>query len=373
MENVLKSINSVMGVMGCFVSDGEGRVLASAMPDRFNETILSSLGRTITQTMAGLAIVRRRKVGDIDLVYDHGRFITIDLVDSSLCILCVRNINVPLLSLTTNLAAKKLTPMVKARQEIVRQDTALREAWISHSLMLKDEVYSIISAAQKQGTVLRATVDAAIRLHCPSASRLTPSLEDKVLDLVGRKKQSSQINNVLKSLGYLAEVRFNSLYGDQRLRYVNSEKKLGVEVYLDVLKMYHQLNFADRLNLDQDTIPLADLLLWKLQNVEPNDEILKSIYIIICDHELGGSGESDKIDISRILNLCANDWGWYKTVTINLNKCIVWGTSYSDDKSLVFLDRARRLVQLIEETPKTGGWQLRARVGESVRWYEIPE
>jgi predicted regulator of Ras-like GTPase activity (Roadblock/LC7/MglB family) len=373
MENILKSINSVSGITGSFICNSEGRVLASAMPALFNEAILSSLGRTITQTMTGLAIARRRKVGDIDLVYDQGRFIIMDLGEGSLCILCVRNINVPLLSLTANLAAKKLATMVKARKEKDMQEAAVREVWDSQSSMLMDEVHSIITVAQQKGTVLRATGDAAIRLHCPSASRLKPTLDDKVLDLVGRRKQATQINNIFKSLGYQPEVRFNSLHGDQRLRYVHSEKKLGIEVYLDALNMYHNLNVGDRLNLDEKTIPLADLLLWKLQNVEPNDEILKSIFIIVCDHELGGMGEPDKIDTTRILNLCANDWGWYKTVTINLDKSLNWATSFSDVNSSVFIERVHRLMQLIEETPKTTGWQLRARIGESVRWYETPE
>jgi predicted regulator of Ras-like GTPase activity (Roadblock/LC7/MglB family) len=108
MEDILKDINAVMGVTGSFICNGEGQVLASALPNLFDETILSTVGRTITQTMAGLAIARRRKIVDIDLVYDQGRLIGKNLGEGCLCILCVRNINVPLLNLTANVAAKKL-------------------------------------------------------------------------------------------------------------------------------------------------------------------------------------------------------------------------------------------------------------------------
>ena len=108
MENILKDITAVIGVTGSFVCNGEGQVSASALPDLFDETILSTVGRTMAQTMAGLATARRRKIGDIDLVYDQGRLIAKNLGEGCLCILCVRNINMPLLNLTANVAAKKL-------------------------------------------------------------------------------------------------------------------------------------------------------------------------------------------------------------------------------------------------------------------------
>lgn len=117
MENILKDINAVVGVTGCFICNGEGQILASALPEVFDRNILSTVGRTMTQTMAGLATARRRKVGDIDLVYHQGRLIAKDLGEGCLCILCVRNINVPLLNLTANVAAKKLKAEMAKKQE----------------------------------------------------------------------------------------------------------------------------------------------------------------------------------------------------------------------------------------------------------------
>jgi predicted regulator of Ras-like GTPase activity (Roadblock/LC7/MglB family) len=373
MEDILKDINAVVGVTGCFICSGEGQVLASALPDLFDETILSTVGRTMAQTVAGLATARRRKVGDIDLVYAQGRLIAKNLREGCLCILCVRHINVPLLNLTANVAVKRLTTMVKEYAEIAARETAAREARASRALVLNGEIRSIISAAREQGVALQATGDTAIRLGCPSADRMALSFSDNILDLAGRASQSAQTAQILEGFGYLPERKFNFLHGRQRLRYTHPEKQFGVEVFLDALNMYHQLNFADRLNLDEDTIPLADLLLWKLQFVEPDEDDLRAIYTIVYDHELGGPGESEKIDTTRILDLCTNDWGWYKTVTINLEKSIALAESYLGDEATVFLERARSLLQMIEEAPKSGRWQLRARIGESVRWYETPE
>ena len=114
MESILEDINAVLGVTGCFVCNKEGQVLASALPDLFDETILSNVGRTMAQTMAGLETARRQKVGDIDLAYSQGRVIAKNLREGCLCILCARNINVPLLNLTANLAVRKLTERLKA-------------------------------------------------------------------------------------------------------------------------------------------------------------------------------------------------------------------------------------------------------------------
>jgi predicted regulator of Ras-like GTPase activity (Roadblock/LC7/MglB family) len=126
MENILKDINAVAGVTGCFVCNSEGQVLASALPSVFDETILSTVGRTMTQTMAGLAIARRRKIVDIDLVYEQGRLIAKNLRDGCLCILCVRNINLPLLNLTADVAAKKLAAGLKG--EVKEKPLSRREA-----------------------------------------------------------------------------------------------------------------------------------------------------------------------------------------------------------------------------------------------------
>jgi len=113
MESILEDIKAVVGVTGCFVCDSEGEVLASMLPGVFDGEVVASAGRTAMQTILGLQTTRRR-VNDFDLLYKEGRIIVRSLGEGCLCILCVRNINVPLLNLTANLAAKKLTKRLKA-------------------------------------------------------------------------------------------------------------------------------------------------------------------------------------------------------------------------------------------------------------------
>jgi predicted hydrocarbon binding protein/predicted regulator of Ras-like GTPase activity (Roadblock/LC7/MglB family) len=121
MEDILGDIGAVVGVAGCFVCDAEGQILASTLPEVFEEGILATVSRTITQTTAGLFIARRRKVQEIDLLFDEGRVVIKPLRTGCLCILCERNMNVPLLNLTADVAARKLS-------EAMRRDGSEPEA-----------------------------------------------------------------------------------------------------------------------------------------------------------------------------------------------------------------------------------------------------
>ena len=58
---------------------------------------------------------------------------------------------------------------------------------------------------------------------------------------------------------------------------------------------------------------------------------------------------------------------------MNLQKTIAFAEGNLEDEGSVFLKRTQRLLQMIEDAPKSTGWQLRARVGTSRQWYTTPE
>ncbi len=116
MERLLQDINAVVGVTGSFVCDKDGTLVARALPSVFDETMLLPAARTILQTVAGLETTRRRKVNELDLVYAEGRIVVKNLRVGLVYIICVHNVNVPLLNLTANVAARKLSQMLKERE-----------------------------------------------------------------------------------------------------------------------------------------------------------------------------------------------------------------------------------------------------------------
>jgi predicted regulator of Ras-like GTPase activity (Roadblock/LC7/MglB family) len=364
MEEILQKINAMQGVLGSLILDGEGNALSAAMPDTIEETILYDVGRTITQTLGGLSTIHRRKVGDIDLVFHHGRFIIKNLGERYLCILCISNVNASLLDLSISAVKKKIMEKagVSGRQGI--QESRKRTEEDSHFRLVSNEVASIISIAHERGIVLQAAGDTAISLHCPSAVHPTALLERNLLQLVGREKQTAQITQLLSDLGYSRERTLGVLRSGQCLRFVHPEKKFSLEVFLDVQKMRYQLDFSERLSLYDDFLPLADLLLWKLQTSPFDEQAACSVYAILNDHELGGPGEPEKVDVSRIIGICTSDWGWYKLVTADLEKSIDWVNEKFGDETVVFLERATHLLQMIKDAPKSDGWQLRGLFDE---------
>ena len=367
MEEILKSINTMQGVLGSFICDSKGNVLSAAMPGGIDKSMLNNVSRTITQTLGGLATTQRRKIGDVDLVYGQGRFIARSCGESLLCILCVRNINVPLLSLTLNVATKKLAEMVLDLKATGAKDSEVGGTLDSRSQFLNTETLSIIAAARLRGVILQAAGDAAIRLHCPTASRVPAFMDDLVIQLAGSDKQSTQINQVLADLGYTRERAFNVLRGSRNPRFNHPQKQLTLELLLDVMKARLQLDFSESLNLYDDTLPLSYLLLWKLLNTPLDERAMRVVAVLVGDHELGGPGEREKVDTTRIVGLCSADWGWYKTVTENLEKVISWAEKELGGETSVFLERARRLHQLIKDAPKSEGWRLRGMFNEDTQ------
>lgn len=117
MEDILTDIGAVLGVTGCFVCDTDGQILASTLSHLLAEGDLSTVGRSISQTTAGLVTSRRRKVQEIDLLYSEGRMVVKPLRGGCLCVLCARNMNVPLLNLTVDVAARKLAQTLKKEKE----------------------------------------------------------------------------------------------------------------------------------------------------------------------------------------------------------------------------------------------------------------
>jgi predicted hydrocarbon binding protein/predicted regulator of Ras-like GTPase activity (Roadblock/LC7/MglB family) len=139
MEKILKDIGAVIGVTGCFVCDAEGQILSSTLSDLFDDGELSTVSRTISQTAAGLVTARRRKVQEIDLLYSEGRMVVKPLREGCLCVLCTRNMNVPLLNLTVDVAARKLT-------EALKQDKEQPPAPEPEGVPLEEVLYSVVDA-----------------------------------------------------------------------------------------------------------------------------------------------------------------------------------------------------------------------------------
>ncbi len=235
---------------------------------------------------------------------------------------------------------------------------------------VKEEVRRIIEAAQSSDVLLRLLGGLAIYLQCPSTrtdERLVRSYGD--MDFVTLGKWSAKTKSLFTRLGYTGNKTFNALQGHQRLLFVDEQHERHIDIFIDRMRMCHNLDFRSRLQIDKSTISLSDLLLTKLQIVEINEKDIKDTIALFVDHEVSGSDQD--INFSYIAGLTSSDWGLYKTLTLNLEKVKALARDYKFPALVT--DRISRLTTAIETSAKSMGWKARSVVGERVRWYELPE
>jgi hypothetical protein len=238
----------------------------------------------------------------------------------------------------------------------------------------QEEALRILDASSSGRVVLKLLGGVAIAIRCPSASQ--DGLRRKYLDLdfVGHVKQSGAISKLFREMGYQPRQRFNAMMGGKRLVFNDLVNQRRVDIFLDVFEMCHRFDFRQRVELEPRTLPLADLLATKLQIVQINEKDFSDVTSLLLDHEIG-SGDGETINGPYIARLCASDWGMCKTFSMNLSKLRLALQSLPlppVDSELVN-SRIETLLRMIEEEPKSLGWKLRARVGERLPWYELPE
>ena len=238
-----------------------------------------------------------------------------------------------------------------------------------------EESKRILAEANKRGIRLRLFGGMAIRFHAPSATHRSLERKYADIDLMALKNQSKEIRKLFADLGYSSRDIFNALQGDRRLIFQDIENKRRVDVFLNIFEMCHKFDFSDRLTIDAETIPLADLLATKLQVVEITDREYRDIVALVHDHEIGDNDAPETINGKYLVHLCSDQWGVYKTFITNIENVMNHLEQLpldQKDKEIV-LKRLEDLRNRFETVPKTLRWRARARLGEKVQWYELPE
>jgi hypothetical protein len=286
-----------------------------------------------------------------------------------------------------------------------------------------DEARRLVDRARERDIVLLGGL--AIRLLTPELPPRTRVGQD--LDFGSVKSSRKALIELLAEEGYVADRNFNALYGDKQLYFAHGTHGHAVDVMIDRLHMCHTVPFADRATVLPYTLSPVDLLLSKLQIVELNEKDLDDILRLLVSFDLaesagegrggtaeggggaaegrggtaegrrgageggggaaegrggtaeggGGAGGDPVIDLSAIAELVGDDWGWWKTISLNLDRI---DTALADGTPPLPAGARRdphpavaALRRTLEETPKSRRWRLRAKVGERKRWYELPE
>ena len=229
----------------------------------------------------------------------------------------------------------------------------------------------VLSAATADRLPLRLLGGVAVRLRARNG--LPAALERTYgdLDFVTTRRASGDAQRFFRNLGYEPHVSFNALYSKERLLFFDEANSRQVDVFVGSFRMCHQIPLEKRLEVDETSIPLAELLLTKLQVYELNEKDVRDAVAILHGRKLG-SEDGETVNADRASKLCADDWGLWRTITRNLEACRRQLGAYGPDVAPVD-DRIAELETRIEAEPKSRAWRLRAKVGERKRWYELPE
>lgn len=247
------------------------------------------------------------------------------------------------------------------------QDQAEREKF-------ENELQRILETSETHGVTLRVIGSLAFQMHCPKYGYLQAALGRAYtdIDFAGYRNESNQVKEMMQQLGY-EEIRevFIVSEGDRSIFHqVNGT--LHVDVFYDKLDFSHVISWKDRLDVDSPTIPLAELLLEKMQIYQINEKDIIDTIMLLLEHPLGDI-DDEVINIKRVAELLAKDWGLWRTSTMNFDKVKQMAGHYkqlSDVEQARVVSQVERSLDRIEEEPKSRGWKLRARVGDRVKWYK---
>lgn len=236
------------------------------------------------------------------------------------------------------------------------------------------EADRVLQAARTADVPVRLLGGLAIERHLGDATPLALRRGYEDIDLATPKGRARDVGDVLKGVGYTPDVEFNTLNGARRMIFGDPEHRWKVDVFVGVFEMCHSIPITDRLGADTATIPLAELLLTKLQVVELNEKDRRDLVALLLGVPIGDR-DAGEINGRFIAELLANDWGLWRTTRLNLDRVHDGVADYqlTENERQRVKRRCDALWALIEAEPKSWSWRIRDLVGERKRWYQVPE
>ncbi len=231
----------------------------------------------------------------------------------------------------------------------------------------------LVDAAARAGLTVRLLGGVAVRMQAPSDTPLLPRTIGDI-DLATRQGGWRALADFLKTAGYAGDDMFNALNGARRLLFFDHVNNRKLDVFVGEFAMCHSIPVTDRLDREPMTIPLAELVLTKLQIVQLTERDLRDIYSLSYHHHVSG-GDGTGIEGDFIAELCARDWGLWRTCTATIEVSLARLPDHMlpAEASRLVTERLQALAKQIEKAPKSSRWKLRSRVGDRVRWYDEPE
>lgn len=244
------------------------------------------------------------------------------------------------------------------------------------------EASQILAAAQRDAVPVKLIGSAGVRWHCPYHGDLFERLEREPardLDLVVEKPAVRELASILEQLSLVQDRRIGQASDGQQLLFQSADLSLNVDVYVDQLQYCHTIFFRGVLGHAHPTVPLAELLLTKLQIVELTDKDVKDVAILLLEHAVSAPNQAldwEIVDVGRFVAPLRKSWGFWYTVDRNLGWISdhVAGMSQLTEKQRETIrTRLQSLRSFASESPKSTSWKIRSKIGTRRLWYQDVE
>lgn len=241
----------------------------------------------------------------------------------------------------------------------------------------RTRIVDALAQEENKHILMRLIGALAFRTHCPKYGYIQDNLGRKFtdFDFVSYPRFVRDVRRVLTELGYEEDKQVTQLFGDRRMVFHDPAFGRHIDVFYNVLDFCHPINFVGRLEKEQVTVPLAELLLEKMQIVQINEKDVIDSIMLLREHPIGDA-DREIINATVITGILSNDWGFWRTFTVNLKgldeKLAAYENISPDDQEVVH-NRIKELQDRIEAAPKSLRWKARAQIGERVKWYKDVE
>src|SRR5713226_4069452 len=201
---------------------------------------------------------------------------------------------------------------------------------------------------------LKLLGELAVRVLCPEFPPRLRAGQD--IDFACVAKERKKVAEYLAGAGCEPDRRFNNLNGDRQM-YFSAPSGRPIDVMVDKLTMCHILDFRPSFRKLPYTVDVVDLLLSKLQIVELNEKDARDLVQLLSCMPIAPAGDGVAIDADRFASVLGADWGWWRTVTGNLDRlpALLAERPQLAQPGMPFdpVEQSVRLRQLAETAPKS--------------------
>ena len=207
------------------------------------------------------------------------------------------------------------------------------------------EAMALIDEARRYGVQVRLMGGLAVRRYCTDLGFMDREYSD--IDLVGLSVQNRELHEVFTRLGYAENRAVTEATGAGQLQYVKTEVledaggayRIGaergddrpaplvdhVDLFMDVMRMDHDLDVRARLLVDDYAISPADAFIGKVQIGRLNEKDAHDVIALLKDVPLRQADDETSICLPYVADTCAGDWGLCQDVLANIDAILADG------------------------------------------------